>query len=57
MKDEKAVVPNLDLVSFDPIEAARDPLVQIELLRMAEEDGRPSVIDYANRIISRTRES
>jgi len=57
MKDKKEVVPNPDLVSFDPIKAARDPRVQIELLRMAEEDGRPSVIDYANRVISRARKN
>jgi len=57
MKDEKSVVPSPALVSFDSSKAARDPQVQIELLRMAEEDGRSSVIAHANRVVSRARKN
>jgi len=57
MKDEKSVVPNPDLVSFDSIKAARNPRVQMELLRMAEEDGRSSVMAHARRVIDDAQES
>jgi len=56
MKDEKAVVPNPDLVPFDSVEAARDPHVQTELLRMAAEDGRSSIMAHARRMIDLAQE-
>jgi len=53
MKVENFVISAL--VPFDSIEVARDPKVQTELLRMAEEDGRSSVMAHARRVIDRAQ--
>ncbi|MCL1515224.1 addiction module antidote protein [Parasaccharibacter sp. TMW2.1890] len=45
----------IELTTFDAVEAAKDPAVQIELLNMAWEDGNSEAITHALSVIAKAR--